>query len=321
MLIESRRSLARPRIAFPRASALAAARVVATPAATFGQDADGNAAAQPITAPETPAVEDAELDLSSEEAARAAEVFEEHIEAMGGRDAVFGVDKRVIRGSYEGQPLKFPGRLRMTLEAPDKLYWEISEPAGLSITTVYNGEQAWSEVKAGVGEPRMNWIIGPPLLDLIESASFYGEADYKNRYRELAYVGTADFYGSVCHVIRGIRKSGKLHLLFFDTKTKLYKGARTAVLHESGEVRPLDVRIGDWAEVDGVMVPKVMIQQFRGESISNLFTMSRITHVDDTGIDWSPPEELGEWPELDEFYLPKGLREQREREAEQAESP
>ncbi|MEM7756075.1 MAG: hypothetical protein AAF297_10615 [Planctomycetota bacterium] len=235
---------------------------------------------------------------------RAVEIFEKHIEALGGRDLVFSVDKRTIRGTYEGSPLSFPGRLYMVLEAPNKMFWQISEPAGLSLTTVYNGERGWNEVRQALQEPQINWVLGDMLTDLVECASFYGESAYEVRYTKLELIGTADFYGTTCFVVRGMRTSGKVHLLMFDQETGLYKGARTGVRHPSGDVRAMDVRIGEWQEVDGVKVPKTMIQQFRGEPASNVFKMDRVTHETDESLDWTPPAELGPYPELDERNRP-----------------
>ncbi|MEM1185108.1 MAG: hypothetical protein AAGI53_08895 [Planctomycetota bacterium] len=296
------------------ASTLAAGLALSVfgPASVLGQDAeqpqqgDAPAAAQETTAEVEP------FDP------RAVEIFERHIEALGGRDVIYSVDKRILTGTYEGSPLQFPGRLKMVFEAPDKMYWQISEPAGISVKTVYNGERGWRAVQQGF-DTQTDWIIGPTLVDLIESASFYGEADYENRYKELRLVGTADFYGSSCYVIRGVRNSGKLHLLMFDSSTNIYAGARTAVLHQSGEVRPMDVRITSWQTVDGVMVPDKMVQQFRGEPASNVFTMSRIRHEADPTVDWNPPETLPSYPELDENFMPK--MSQTSTDAEPAEAP
>ena len=300
-----RRDFASRVLGSARTAAVVVTAVSLASASAAGQDGQGQPEEVEDSAQE--AAQEAPGGLSEAEAqaaARAKEVFEAHIAAMGGREAVFGKTRREITGTYTGSPLQFPGRLRMVLEAPNKLFWEVREPAGLALTTVYNGEVGWRETQSGVGDPQYQWVWGAPLEDLIESASFYGEADYENRYQSIRYVGQTDFYGTRCHVVRGVRQLGKLHLLMFDTETALYAGARTAVLDPNGNVRPLDVRITEWQLIDGVQVPIKMVQQFRGESETNVFNMARVRHVESMVIDWSPPAELGDAPELDDNFLP-----------------
>lgn len=234
------------------------------------------------------------------------EIFERHIEAIGGREKVFEIKDRVINGTFEGEPFKFPARLRIVTRAPNKMIWEASEPAGLGIKIVYNGELGWRVYQVGSGKGMTEWVIGPSLVDLMETADFYGEANYKERYKELELAGTADFYGTTVYVVRGIRQSGKMHLLMFSIQTGLFIGSRTAVLHADGDMRPLDVRLENYKEFGGVLYPTRMVQQFRGETGSNVFEFSRVRVNTGEEFDWTPPVDMPAYPKLDENFMPIG---------------
>ncbi len=232
------------------------------------------------------------------------EIFERHIEAVGGREQVFSIKDRLINGTFEGEPFKFPARLRIVTVAPNKMVWEASEPAGMGIKIVYNGELGWREQQMGSGKPFKEWVIGPSLVDLMETADFFGEANYKERYKELTLAGTADFYGTTVYVIRGIRNSGKMHLLMFSIQTGLFIGSRTAVLHSDREMRPLDVRLENYEEFGGVLYPTRMVQQFRGETRANVFEFNRVRVNTGEEFNWAPPVDMPPYPKLDENFMP-----------------
>jgi hypothetical protein len=244
-------------------------------------------------------------EASGDESVTPESIFERHIEVIGGRGAVFNIRNRVISGTYEGDPFKFPARLRIIGEAPNKMVWEAFEPAGQGVRMVYNGELGWREASTGVGPTQNGWIIGPPLVDLVEAADFWGESNYKERYVELELLGTTDFYGTTCYAVRGVRREGgKNHVLMFSIQSGLFVGSRTAVLHASGESRPLDVRLENYEEFGGVLYPTRMVQQFRGDTTASVFEFSRVRVNVDEQFNWNPPVEMPPYPKLDENFMP-----------------
>ncbi|MEM8758028.1 MAG: hypothetical protein AAGF47_09635, partial [Planctomycetota bacterium] len=232
-------------------------------------------------------------ELPAEEFPDAKTVFENYIEAIGGREAVFSKQTRRFTGSFvyevtseDGTAARQPGRVVSNAAAPDRYSQSVILPGLLSEMTYFDGTHGWRQDDQG----NLNVLEGEELSRLRNSAQFYQVADYENLFKRYEVTGGVEQADGTRLVRVDVEfPSGRDESYVFDTET----GLLTAVLSDrsigNGQRVPLLRMYLDYAEFDGVKYPTRTTERYA--NVSLLFNVSNV----ETGIempDFETPQEV-----------------------------
>lgn len=215
----------------------------------------------------------------------AEQVFEKYIEAIGGEEKVHSIKNRRIVGTFLGEPFEFKANLRIWWESDGRFHQNVSEPAGLRYNIFANKPYTWVQVQDR--EPR--FLGGMQRIELLDTADFYGEANYKNRYTEYKTVGKGKVLDQEVYVVKAVAKSGRPHMLYFNIETGLLVGTRAPTMNKDGKAREMVVRLGDYKPFGGVLYPTRLEQQFVGSKETTRYQYNEIEVNVDDSHDYTPP--------------------------------
>ncbi len=226
-----------------------------------------------------------DIDLPSPE-----EIFKAHVEAIGGREKMKEIKSRHIDGRYVGRPFKFAARLTLWQEFPNKFHLKLHEPAGETIELAFDGQTGW-ERQPGIG---LREVTGVRLIELRDTADFWGEANWEERYIEMNTLAFIENYNGLdgygVHV-KSLSKREKL--LIFSHETGLYIGTRTLTVHpDTGEPTEFETVLAPYKEFGGVKMPMGMIQRYYQQKATTEITYHKVIINAEEKHDFSPPAEL-----------------------------
>lgn len=224
------------------------------------QDSDGAP-----TPPPTPA-----RDANAAQLPQATMLFERHASTVGGMEALDAFDSRLLTGSFKGAD-GMSAFVTMYYEKPERFAVVLEIPGMGTINTVYDGEIGWRQVGANV-----QLVEGPELVDLIESADYYGEVNWKSRYRNIRTVEVGALEGVQTYRVAYESVLGKRGFHFFNDETGLFVGTQTTAAMEQGQ-QAIFVQFDDFEEHDGILMPMKIIQQLPGNKVST-FTFNAVDH-------------------------------------------
>ncbi|MFI4898044.1 MAG: hypothetical protein ACIARR_09480, partial [Phycisphaerales bacterium JB059] len=216
------------------------------------------------------------------------ELFERHIEAIGGRDAVFAQTSRRITGIYEGPPFDFAVRLTIWQDAPDNFHLRLAEPAGASMDIGYDGETGWRYVSGSSAQA----LSGQDLTELRQTADFYGEANYKERYpRRQTFRQTTVADRSV-YLVAVQTEDGREIVVMFDVESGLFAGTRTKFVDPAGATREMISLISEYEDAGGVLYPRRIEQLIGGLEKRIVYKYRTVeVNVDNDNHDYSMPSD------------------------------
>ncbi len=203
------------------------------------------------------------------------EIFEKHIEAIGGRDAIFAQTSRRISGIYEGPPFEFPVRLTLWQDAPNRFHLRLAEPAGATMDIGYDGENGWRQLS---GSSAVS-MTGQDLSELRQTAEFFGESNYKERYTARQTVGTALLAGRSVYVVGVVTPDKREMYVMFDMETGLFTGTRTKFVDPAGATREMISIVSEYEDAGGVLYPR-RIEQLIGGLEERITYVYRKVEVD-----------------------------------------
>lgn len=199
-------------------------------------------------------------EVSAEDLPTADELFEKHIEAIGGKDAVFAQTSRRISGVYQGPPFEFPVRLTIWQDSPNRFHLRLAEPAGATMDIGFDGKTGWRAVSGASAQE----LKGQDLAELRQTADFFGESNYAVRYPERETVGTATLGGKPVHVVAVKTIDGRDMYVMFNTETGLFTGTRTKFVDPSGAAREMISIVSEYEDAGGVLYPRRIEQLIGG---------------------------------------------------------
>ena len=212
-------------------------------------------------------------------------IFDRYIEAVGGAEALKGLRNRVHDGLLNDSASGSQKWLTMTYVAPNKLRIEIEEPGGTTYKMVFDGEVGWLD--AGEGNQRL--LVGATLVDLSNDADFYGEANYRARYREMQTEAKRDFHGRDAYYVKFRTRIGnKPGYAIFDAESGILLGTLTYQARGE-EIEQIESFIVGYDEHAGVKLPTEIVQTDEsGNKTTFVFRRTRV-NVPDPGSFQRPP--------------------------------
>lgn len=200
------------------------------------------AAAQSVVVPPPP---------SSQTLPAAEELFERHIAAIGGLEAIKKHTSLKFTGTLKIPAMKYTAFTTLWQIAPSSLVMFTEPPGGARGETYCDGTYAWENMPAPDGSSILTLYTGSRWTETVFSADFYADADYKNRYKTVRTAELTEFNGSPAYKVFVESRVGKQLFIFFDQKSGLIVGTHT-VQSEGGDLIPLITVNSPYTEVDGV---------------------------------------------------------------------
>ena len=250
-----------------RACAVLAAVLIAVPYALLGFGPDGRSSAGDVYAQDRPPVPPPAVTLS-DDAPGLDEILDLYVEAVGGGEAIEHLTTRVVKGRVVTDlptwdpPVHEVDTLAVYSKAPGK-YLTIHQTSGGAVLEGCDGMNSWRrdiEGKAFAFHPvdaRSAWLIDPQFPIRL-----------REYFPEMTLLGTATLDGRPVHVVEV--DDDHSHRLYFDAESYL--------LVRLGYNRA----VGDYREVDGVMVPFEVEYSRKGGA--STFILDSVVHngpVDD----------------------------------------
>lgn len=172
--------------------------------------------------------------------ARAAEVIEKYVRAIGGREAIEKISSRVSKGTFEGNfaGVKVGGMVEIFEKAPNKSVSLIAVGETGVMRRGYTGQYGFEQV------PYYGFRVleGEELADLLIGSDLHWSVKLPSLYPNIKFVGT--------------ERDGDAELLVLElaprgaSPTKLYFDSKTGLL-----TRKDDTTFEDYRAVEGVLMP------------------------------------------------------------------
>ncbi len=181
----------------------------------------------------------------------AKDLFERHIEAVGGRDAVRKHTSLKFTGTLKIPSMNYSAFTTIWQVAPTTMVM-FTEPPGGGRGEVYtDGTNAWELMPTPGGGSKWTLYTDSRKADTLFSADFYGDVNYESRYSKIQTVEMTDFNGQSAYKVFAEATLGKQFFLFFDKASGLILGSHT-VQNEAGQTIPIIMVYEPYKEIDGV---------------------------------------------------------------------
>ena len=242
-----------------RAGVVCAILVASSGAAAFGQE----------DAPATQPTSEVKADLPS-----AASLFDRHIEAIGGRDAVFAVTSRKMTGRLkvfvEGkdEPVQ-TAVIRMIAKAPNELIQEMVIPGQSTTKIVFDGKAGWS-VDSDTGEIKP--MDGSNLDLFATTARFYNEVDYQNSFKSIKTIDKKDLPTGTVYVVQVDYFSGRKAFFLFSEENGFLVGVLGTRETTPGRIVEFKRLYQEYTDIDGVKYPTLVKESYDNITYELSFT-------------------------------------------------
>lgn len=154
---------------------------------------------------------------------------------------------------------------------PNKLFSVASSDALGEISNGTDGVVYWeNSIMSG---PRI--LEGDELTSALREAAIDRLTHWRDYYTSAELVGTDTIDGAVAYKVVMEPTEGETETSFFDRKTGLLVRVESTYKHEMGDL-PLIVTMGDYREVDGVMMPYSTVVAVMGQD--RKVTVEEIRH-------------------------------------------
>lgn len=211
-------------------------------------------------------------------------LFEKHIAAIGGMDALKAEKNRLVRATYLGPGRIGEGALRVLRVAPNKLFQTLEIPGIITQEVWCNGEEGWMrDTNNGT-----NKLKGDALVEFKRQADFLGEANYKVRYKEIKTLYGEKFGDADAFAVKAVPTEGKERTIYFDAKTGFIIGFRMP--GSGGPDTDMVTTLSDYKKFGEVMQPvKSVTKQGPGETV---ITIKKIDSNLSAMPSTEPPDEV-----------------------------
>lgn len=217
-------------------------------------------AAETEEAPAATAATEAELP-------QAAALFEQHLAAIGGAEALRRHSSVRMKGIFEMRSVGFvPVAMEIDWSVPNlwRCRFDLPPPREGDIQRVFDGQLGFE----------VNFYRGHSLFpeatcrELAETRAFHGAATWREDHASMRTVGAVEFDGRACWKVETASRSGAKRTVYFERETGLLAGREGA--DES------TVAWRDYREADGQLVPRLEKHFVPGTGIEETFRIESL---------------------------------------------
>lgn len=211
----------------------------------------------------------------------ASDVFDKHIEAIGGLDAIKAISSRRLSGRVkvfvagEEKPRQTLV-LRIQAQAPDKIIQELINPGQGTQKRVFDGKAGW--FIRDMSEPVP--MTGEELERFTVSSRFYAEADYENHFKSIKTVDRQDTDKGPVVMVRVEHYSGRVEAYLFSEETGLLVAIIGQRQTPDGQSMQFQRTYENYTEFDGVKTA-MLIKELAGGQIVELEFSKVENNIDD----------------------------------------
>ncbi len=213
-------------------------------------------------------------------------LFEAHVVAIGGREAIAKHRNRVVYGTIENSAGEVQ-ILIVTQAAPNLLRFTAQSPGRFTIVRVFDGTTAWGiEMN---GSTRLIESDSDEAKDLAFNAVFEAEAAYKTQYTSMRTTERTIFDNRPVFAVDVETRVGLSQRIFFGLESKLIIG-KTQVVGTGGTPTELVFNYDEYTDYEGVKLVSLQRQTLRGQ-VNIIKTDFVEVNVEELP-DFSPPASL-----------------------------
>jgi zinc protease len=203
---------------------------------------------------ETPKAEEPRTDAKATSLPTVDDIFEKHLQAVGGKAAIEKITSRLMKGSFDVEPYNVTGApVEILAKAPNKSAMKVDISGFGVVNQVFNGATGWdSNPITGLRE-----LSGAELARMKRGSDFYRELNYKKYYAKMEVKGKEKVGSYETYLIEATPTEGSLEKLYFDVNTGLLVRRDGEEESPQGKVL-LETYLEDYKVVDGVKIPHTM---------------------------------------------------------------
>ncbi|WP_046757692.1 M16 family metallopeptidase [Kordia jejudonensis] len=195
-------------------------------------------------------------------------VIDNYIKAIGGKDKLMSVTSIVqeMGASFQGMDMSMVSKRK----SPNLFMVDVSIAGMGSVNKqTFDGEKGYI---AGQGQKRD--MPAEMLADMKSRKGLFPELNYDSSKTTLKGIESVD--GKDAYVIEVEKANGDKTSNFYDVKSGLKIMERSMVKGPGGQEMPQDRMLGDYKEVNGIMIPHAMIIPAAGQKIEMIAVSTKI---------------------------------------------
>ena len=201
------------------------------------------------------------------------EIIEKHLQAMGGKEKLKAVQTERISGKMVlGQGMEAP--FTMEMARPNKMRMEFTIQ-GMTGIQAFDGKTGWA-VMPFMGKTEPEAMPAEDVKRMEEQADIDGLLlDYKEKGRQVEYVGKEDLEGTPVHKLKVTQKNGDVVFVYIDAEQflQLKQSGKTKIRGQEVESETI---FGDFKPVEGLIVPHSIEQKAQGMPGGMVMTISKV---------------------------------------------
>jgi hypothetical protein len=188
------------------------------------------------------------------------EVIAKNIEAKGGLAKLKAVQSIRITGSVEFNGVQ--ADMVQVLKRPHKMRREITLQ-GMTMVQAYDGQNGW-QIIPFTGKKDPEPMSADDLRTIDEQTDMDGTlVDYKQKGHKVELIGKEKIEGTDVYHLKVTMKNGDVRDMYLDADSFLEIKSKGKTTRRGTEM-DVDATIGDYKEVEGLMLPFSMEQHFAG---------------------------------------------------------
>jgi outer membrane lipoprotein-sorting protein len=202
----------------------------------------------------------------------AEDVVEKYLEARGGVEKMKAVESLraecVVNMGGSEVPCVFEWK------RPDKVRMEYTVKEQTAIQA-FDGTTGWAYIPF-MGRTTASELTPDETKAMTETSRFWGPLlDWQERGFSLTYDGMEDLDGQMCHKLMLTGPEGEITYMYIDEVYHLQ--IREVQLREAqGKDIQVDIRIGDYREVDGLFIPFSVKQKIQSTVVESILTFEKV---------------------------------------------
>lgn len=220
------------------------------------------------------------------------EIVQKNFEARGGEEAWMAVETARIAGTMlmggsAAGALEVP--FTIEFKRPDKVRVEFTMQ-GMTAVQAYDGSVGWS-IMPFLGKTEPEEMAEDQLKQIKDQAELEGPlVNYKAKGHSVELLGEEDVDGTPAYKLKVTKANGDVDYLYLDAEY-FVEFKSTATREMQGNAVDIETVMGDYKEVDGLLLPHSMEVSYGGGSASQVMTLT------DVKFDVEIPDERFAMPE------------------------
>lgn len=216
------------------------------------------------------------------------EIIAKHVAARGGMDKLKAVKTMRSTAKMQMGGMELPGVLIVKRPGSARLEFTVQ---GLTAIQAYDGKTAW-QVVPFMGKKDPEEMTADERKEMEEQADMDGPiVDYKSKGNQVELVGKEKVEGADAIKLKVTLKNGDVKNVYLDADNYLQVKEETK-RNIRGSEQEVETIMGDYKEVDGVMVPFAFEGGIKGQQEKQKITLEKVEFnvpVDDALFKMPPP--------------------------------